>query len=106
MDDFDPVHTLFGIDTAVVIQRIEELEARVAAVEARREVRTHAQVTEREDRIVEALRGQTFPLNAQQIARLVEVDAKLVDSSCRKLARANRIVRDKACGRTPHYVAA
>lgn len=86
--------------------RVEALEAQVRELLARREVRIHAQVAEREQRIVDFLGNQSIPVTVPVIAHEIRSDAKLVDATCRKLAGDGRIVRVAMGGRTPHYAAA
>lgn len=90
-------------DLADLQNQIKALHERLTAVEARREVRTHSAVVEREQQIIDALAERDVPLTTYVLAVLINQDPKVVEGSCRKLAADGRIVRVTEAGRTPHY---
>jgi len=96
---------LFPTSGEVLLERIDALEARVQYLEERREVRTHAAVAQREEKIVAALAEAPMALTAPQIADMIGADRSLVENSCRKLLDAGQIAKKDMGTRTPHYVA-
>lgn len=82
--------------------QIDRLCGRVDELEARREVRIHPRVVERDRLILEFLGSQAFPVSPTTISVATGEPLDRVAERCRVLEKTGRIVRATE-GRTPHY---